>query len=318
MRILYIVIGVVFLLVLLGILFGICRTRWAIRKVRGHTDQEKIARLDETILPFGYCYDEKWDVFTTILHPWQRDMGYCRLYDESAISMSMVIDCEPIEFEYAGTLYLIEFWKGQYGMTTGMEVGIYKAEKPADYRRGDFIFYKSVPDDEMLPMSMILYKDGKIIMQRSARNWWLTGFELGEFSSPGELAADIRIDFPNCGMRNAFLQELLRIGYQESDLRVRGTSVRIWFDTPKTTQPVRRWRLLRHLVMRRNRQRCRKYLRLTSHFDRTLDRVDFLCTRYKMLAHFALRFSKITEGTMRRVRRRESRRGRSGKRKEGV
>ena len=81
--------------------------------------------LEEIIHNLGYGYDKWQDIFYSKLNGWQRDMGYCRLYDEVAAPMSMIIDCEPIYFEYDNKKWLIEFWKGQYGMTTGCEVGVY-------------------------------------------------------------------------------------------------------------------------------------------------------------------------------------------------
>ncbi|MBO6016350.1 MAG: DUF4474 domain-containing protein [Lachnospiraceae bacterium] len=308
MRVLYILIGVLFLLLLLWFVVGRIRTHRAVKKVRVCPIQEKLAQLGEAISPFGYCYDHERDIFTTILHPWQREMGYCRLYDESALSMNMVIDCEPIEFTYGDSLYLIEMWKGQYGMATGAEVGIYKAQKPEDYRKGDFVFYKSVPDDELVLMSMILYKNGKRIMQSCKKHWWLTMFSLGELTQPEQLEAEIGIDFPSYGMRNAYVQGLLETGYSESEIRLRNLSVFVSFARPKSKQPVRRWKLIRRMVMRRNRHNCRRYLRLTDRFDCTLDRVYYLRLRFKILAGAALRFGKITEATRRKIRQLENRR----------
>ena len=50
------------------------------------------------LLWFGY--DPHQDVFYTIIDPWQRKMGYTRLYDEAAVLSFMVLDSEPIYFEY--------------------------------------------------------------------------------------------------------------------------------------------------------------------------------------------------------------------------
>lgn len=38
----------------------------------------------------------------------QRDLGYCKLYDDSAATMDMIIGCEPIYFTYGGKDWLIE------------------------------------------------------------------------------------------------------------------------------------------------------------------------------------------------------------------
>jgi len=52
--------------------------------------------LDKAIEIAGYSYDPKQDIFYSTMDPWQRDIGYCRLYDELAAPLGMIIDCEPI------------------------------------------------------------------------------------------------------------------------------------------------------------------------------------------------------------------------------
>ena len=296
----YMITGILFLLLLFLILVGRYRTFRAIKKVENRLDITKVQELNEVVEPFGYLYEYSEDIFATGLHPWQREMGYCKLYDESAVSMSMIIHCEPVEFEYANTLYLIEFWKGQYGMTTGAEVGIYKAKKPDDYKPGDFVFYQSVSDEELLYMGMTLYKNGKPIVERRAKHWWLTAFVLGECSKPEELSATIQIQFPNSGMQKAFEKALFGMGYKSQYVRRRGLETMIHFDVPVSEQPVRKWKLLRFIAMRNNRFFCRRYLKLTRHFKRSLDRVDFLRFRYGLLAGIALRFGGMTEKAMRK------------------
>ena len=296
----YMITGILFLLLLFLILVGRYRTFRAIKKVENRLDITKVQELNEVVEPFGYLYEYPEDIFATGLHPWQREMGYCKLYDESAVSMSMVIHCEPVEFEYANTLYLIEFWKGQYGMTTGAEVGIYKAKKPDDYKTGDFVFYQSILDEELLSIGMTLYKNGKTIVERRAKHWWLTAFVLGEYSKPEELSARIQIVFPNNGMQKAFENALFKMGYKSQYVRRRGLETMIYFDVPVSKQPVRRWKLLRFVAMKNNRFFCKRYLKLTKHFERSLDRVDFLRFRYGLLAGIALRFGRMTERAMRK------------------
>lgn len=292
MKYVYIVTGVIFLLCLLFYVIARCRTRYAVWKVSRRSDEEKIRDLNKTIMPYGYCYERIQDMFITTMYPWQRETGYCRLYDESAVSMSMVIDCEPIEFEYNGELYLIEFWKGQYGMTCGAEVGVYKADKPNGYKKGDFIFYQSVDDKEMLPISMVVYKNGKTILTRRARHWWLTAFELGMYSTVSELTMSIRITFPDYRMCSAFVRGLLEAGYRSDEIEVYGQVVVLFFGAPKTKQPLRKWKILRRMAEKQNRRFCKRYLKLTRRFERTLDRVDFLRCRYKILFFIAMHFGR--------------------------
>src|SRR5665647_1009964 len=70
--------------------------------------------LDKAIEIAGYSYDQKQDIFYSTMDPWQRDIGYCRLYDELAAPLGMITDCEPIHFEYLEKKWMIGFWKGQY------------------------------------------------------------------------------------------------------------------------------------------------------------------------------------------------------------
>lgn len=94
------------------------------------TDQDRLEELNRDLKPFGFAYDPSQDLFYSLMDCWQRNFGYCRLYDEATATFSMIIDCEPIYFRYGGKKWLIEFWKGQYGMTTGGEIGIYYTTGP--------------------------------------------------------------------------------------------------------------------------------------------------------------------------------------------
>lgn len=144
-------------------------------------DNEK---FDETIEISGYAYDEAQDIFYSTLYPWQRKFGYCRLYDEAATSLGMIMDCEPIYFEYDGKRWLIEFWKGQYDLPTGCELGIYSTDGPDLNIPGFYngTFYNAVGSEDFLDMSVKLYRKGKLLFTREGRHWWITGFKLGKFS----------------------------------------------------------------------------------------------------------------------------------------
>ncbi|MDR0818688.1 MAG: DUF4474 domain-containing protein, partial [Oscillospiraceae bacterium] len=139
----------------------------------------------------GFAYERDGDYFYSLRNCWQRECGYCKLYDEGCRELYMITDAEPIEFTYDGKRWLIEFWKGQYGITTGAEIGIYRTERE-DISSPDFTgtFYEAIPDAEMMPMSFTLRKRGRTLLSRSDRHWWLTGFILGEFSQPKSLTMD--------------------------------------------------------------------------------------------------------------------------------
>ncbi len=239
---------------------------------------ERIAELNQEIKPFGFAYEPNQDVFYSRMNPWQRELGYCRLYDEASAAMSMIIDCEPITFEYNDKKWLIEFWKGQYGMNTGGEIGIYYTTGPNLNIPGIFngTFYYCVQDEDCISMSFVLRKNGNLMFTRSAYHWWLTGFKLGEFSKPSELTMDITLDLYDRRMTYTFVNALMKIGYKEEEFSVQGSKVYIHFDKPHSPQPITRTVFTDFIMQRNNESFCKAYKRLTSDYTDTLDKLEIL------------------------------------------
>lgn len=74
----------------------------------------------------GFSYDPKQKTLYSDLTPIQRFFGFSRTVDLAADPvLSSSIYCDPIYFYYNGKEYLLELWKGQYGLMTGVEVGLY-------------------------------------------------------------------------------------------------------------------------------------------------------------------------------------------------
>lgn len=240
------------------------------------TDRERLEELNRDLKPFGFAYDPSQDIFYSLMDCWQRNFGYCRLYDEASAVFSMIIDCEPIYFRYGGKKWLIEFWKGQYGMTTGGEVGIYYTSEPDLDIPGIFsgTFYHCVKDEDRINMSFILRKNDNILIARSAYHWWLTGFKLGEFSQPSELTMDIILDLHDRQMTEAFVRGLKEAGYSDDEYGVRGRRVYIHFDKPHTPQPFTRNPLTVNIMQRNNRSFCEAYQYLTQAYTNTLDKLS--------------------------------------------
>lgn len=239
------------------------------------TAKERLEELNKDLKPFGFAYDPSQDLFYSLMDCWQRSFGYCRLYDEASAAFSMIIDCEPIYFRYQGKKWLIEFWKGQYGMTTGAEVGIYYTDKPDLNIPGIFngTFYYCVKDEDRINMSFTLKKNGSLLIARSGYHWWLTGFKLGEFSQPSELTMDIILDLHDRQMTEEFVRGLKEAGYSEGEFSVRGRRVYIHFDKPHTQQPFTKNPLTVHLMQHNNRSFCEAYQYLTQAYANTLDKL---------------------------------------------
>ncbi len=239
---------------------------------------ERVAELNKTIEPFGFAYEVNQDIFYSIMYPWQREMGYCRLYDESSALLSMIIDCEPITFEYNDKRWLIEFWKGQYGMNTGGEVGIYYTTGFDLNIPGIFngTFYHCVKDEDCINMYFVLRKNGNVILTRNGHHWWLTGFKLGEFSNPSELSMEIVLDLYDQEMANVFASALQKVGYEKDEYAVNGNRIIIQYKKPHSKQPITRNFFLDHLMQQNNEALCDSYKTLTSGYTNTLDKLEII------------------------------------------
>lgn len=214
----------------------------------------------------GYEYDPKQDIFYSILNPWQRKFGYCRLYDEALAPLSMIVDCEPIIFECYGQKWMIEFWKGQYCLNTGCEIGFYREVIDLAIIGLEGSFFTSVKDEEMMQMAFCLKKNGKEMFYREDRHWWLTGFKMGEFSNPSELTMDIAIQFNDLNMCYAFINAMLQVGYLEEEIVKIGNRVYFTFGKPRTRQPFTRTKITDWIIQRKNKFMCEQYRKSTEEY----------------------------------------------------
>jgi hypothetical protein len=235
----------------------------------GFTKGTGNAELDKIIEAAGYRYDSEQDIFYSHMYPWQRNYGYCRLYDEAAAPLGMIVDCEPFYFKYGGKKWLIEIWKGQYDMTTGCEIGIYTTTGPDLNIPGVFngTFYNCASDKDRLKMSCILKKDGINLLTRDEKHWWLTGFKLGEFSEPSQLSMEISITLKDDTMCYAFVKELVKAGYSIDEIKKDGNTVNFTFDKPHLPQPNTRTPDTDRIIQEKNKILCDMYQSVTSVSD---------------------------------------------------
>lgn len=234
--------------------------------------------IEKGIALAGYAYDAEQDIFYCNMNPWQRNMGYNRLYDESMSLLGMIVDCEPIYFEYNNKIWLIEFWKGQYDLNTGCEVGIYTVDKPLINipKMYKYMLYKCASDEERLTMSFTLKKNGRILFSRDEKHWWLAGFKLGEYSEPSELTMNLNITLKDDIMCNAFIQGLMEAGYSRDEISVNGNTVGLTFDKPHTPQPVTRTDKSDEIIQKKNKLLCDSYNDITKVYDRIADKMAII------------------------------------------
>jgi hypothetical protein len=196
----------------------------------------------------GFTYDPGQDIILSRPDALQRKFGYAWGYDASALGMSMVIDCEPIFFDYDNKHWMIELWKGQYGLESGCEVGIYTrpigssgpgyalldatvGQRPGDGVASHNLFYNCASDSDRLMLQATLKRDGQVLFTRGPElHWWLTGFKWGVFSHPSQLSVDVTITLKDDAMLQAFMGGIA--GRPYPNLNVNGTTVSFTFDQP--------------------------------------------------------------------------------------
>lgn len=271
----YLIFGILFLILLVFWGLNLVRRKKIIHKVRSLCMHEKCDMLNTLVEPFGYSYIPSQDLFTSRLDTWQRAFGYCQLYDRAAGRLGMIFDCLPVYFDYQGKTWLVEFWKGQYGINTGCEVGIYYADRILKEDEIKTALFHSVRDKEMPRISFCLIKDHSAITHLRAKHWWLTAFLPGCFSEPAELTLHASVTFASPDMTAAFLRGLKRTGYDAGKYNVHCNTVTISFDEGKQEQ--RFLQKLRHGFSQwKNRFWCRMYLSVTRPFCLSVDRILFL------------------------------------------
>lgn len=272
----YKILSIILIILILFLILNHCRKKRIICRVSQMSMFEKEELLNQLAEPFGFCYDAGQDVFSSRTDAWQKNFGYGRIYDLAAPSMNMVLDTEPVYFNYRKKTWLFQFWKGQYGITTGAEMGIYRADSIIPpMLRGQTLF-QAADEEEMLPLRIRLYSHGRQLFCFTKKHWWLTGFSIGTLHSPSRLKAEYTIAFPDMEMCGSFLKSITALGYSWEELQVEETTVRFTFSVPKTPEssPSPGWRL--RYILWKDRLFCKIYQKVTSPFSCTADKLLYL------------------------------------------
>ncbi len=165
---------------------------------------------DQGVLGFAYSTQDK--CFYAANNSWQRNFGYNELYDKTSQLIAISYDTINIYFPYDGKNWMIQLWKGQYGMVLlGAEVGVYNRDASVS----NTTHFNCVTDEERLPISLTLYQDGKSapLFSRPAKpSWWMTGFVPGQLgvgvmvgsSETQKLSVTTSLTFKDAEMTKAF------------------------------------------------------------------------------------------------------------------
>lgn len=263
-------------LALLGCIFFHCRRKKIICKVCGMDCCAKCSLLDELVYPFGYRFHCDCGFFSSTVDAPQKKAGYTWLYDYMAPRFQMVFDALPVYFDYRGRTWLIEFWKGQYGINTGAEIGIYHADSIIPETEYKSAWFSCADKDEMLDCSFCLCNRKNECIRNAERHWWLTAFLVGYFSKPADLSMEACICFPNREMLSAFVEGLERAGCQREQISVNGLSVCLVFCESVNQHYNLLTRFWRRFSQWKNKLFCKLYRWVTRPFVCTEDRILYL------------------------------------------
>lgn len=300
--------------ILLGVLLVICfffalifffRRRRIICRISDMSFCHKLKLLNDLAEPFGFRYCPDHDIITSRTDAFQKEFGYCSLYDKSAINFNMIFDCEPIYFEYENKTWLIELWKGQYGINIGAEIGIYCADRiipPGEYSKA--IFY-GVSEVQMLPVSMKLNYKGQPLFSNGHIHWWLTGFSMGNYCNPEDLVLEVSIVFPDEQMQKCFLKSLFCMGYNQCEVSVCCNTVSFSFSIPHTRQPRLICRAAAAISQWQNRITLRLFRFVTRPFTCSMDKILYLYFYLPVAFRHMLRFKKNRKQKCRRKNRKK-------------
>lgn len=293
----YIGIGIFLLICFLFLLLCHFKKKHIIKRIQEICECEKIALLNDLITPSGFYYDPEENIFSSTKDAWQRSFGYSALYDETAPLAQIVFDCLPIYFDYDGKTWLIELWKGQYGINTGAELGIYQADtvlSPKQYRT---TLFHTIPDEELPFLQLELTRNKTTLFRIRDRHWWLTGFYMGNFSQPKELEANGSITFSSSKMMEAFLNALYQQMPCPCDIKTCDQTVTFPLNAStcssspnkenstcslsrnkkhSSCSPCQRRPLRCRISQWKNRLFVRIYCRFTSPFENTVDKLLYL------------------------------------------
>jgi len=267
------------------------RKKKIIRKIHTMCIREKHELLNELLQPFGYSYVLSRDIFTASTNACQQDMGYCSLFDTAAHRSHMVFDALPVYFDYAQKTWLIEFWKGQYGICIGGEIGVYYADRLLNGQELKHTLFQSAEEELIPKLSFSFYEKNGESVQLCTERCWLPVFKMGYFCMPADLSMHISLTFPSYEMAEAFAKGLVASDYSCDDVCICCQTVTFTFDGPVFVHSLFR-RLQNRLVQYRNRFWCQIYCFLTQPFHLSLDRILYLHYYLPFTLHRLLQIRK--------------------------
>ncbi|MBO5936273.1 MAG: DUF4474 domain-containing protein [Clostridia bacterium] len=181
------------------------------------------------LLSFQYCYDDCGYYYANDKKSWQKSFGFARIYDYMAPYIGFEYDYERVFFTYDDQDFMVQFWKGQYLIGYGGEIGIYHRDADG-LKRDENVLYNAADEKYWPIMDMSVYhqknegdapEDYEFMFRRPVdKYWWCTGFVPGmvrDNDPADELRIEAVITFRDSEMASAFAAELSNLGFKKAE-----------------------------------------------------------------------------------------------------
>ena len=177
--------------------------------------------VGQQVLSYQYSYVDDY-YYTNDKEAWQYNFGFGKIYDFVSPYILLEYDYIRVFFTYENKDWMLQMWKGQYGMVFyGGEIGIYN-KSHSDDGINEWTFFNCPSEKDWLNMEMTLWHqqiDGswnREFTREYDKYWWCTGFKNGHIrveEPADELRLEARITFKDETMRELFTQGLEECGF---------------------------------------------------------------------------------------------------------
>ena len=177
--------------------------------------------VDQQILSYQYSYIDDY-YYTNDKEAWQYNFGFGKIYDLASPYLLLEYDYIRIFFTYEDKDWMLQMWKGQYGMIFyGGEIGIYNREH-VDDGMNEWTFFNCPAEEVWLNMEMTLWHEEingtwtREFTREYDKYWWCTGFKNGHLrveEPADELRLEGRITFKDETMAKIVADGLKECGF---------------------------------------------------------------------------------------------------------
>ncbi|MBR3836343.1 MAG: DUF4474 domain-containing protein [Clostridia bacterium] len=179
---------------------------------------------EKQVLSYQYSYVDDY-YYTNDKDAWQYNFGFGKIYDFVSPYILLEYDYIRIFFTYEGKDWMLQMWKGQYGLVFyGGEIGIYN--RPHDEDGIDaWTFFNCPSEEDWLGMEMTLWHEdmngnwNREFTREYDKYWWCTGFKNGHLRQEepaDELRLTGRITFKDAEMTALVADGLRECGFTQS------------------------------------------------------------------------------------------------------